>query len=95
MLVVAPTQYLVLHRGYFRSNMLQGTAFYHSNLPRHSLDAAPLAADTQFHFIPSTGNEKVYEKVRRQCGRSLCVQPVQHANTNAALYDSLPVSPPC
>ena len=56
-------QYLCFGTGLLQTNMLQGTAFYHSELPKHSLDSAPDAPDSQLHFIPTTGNETSWETV--------------------------------
>jgi len=53
-----------MHQGSLTSNSLQATAFYHSDLPPHSVDSAPKATDTQIHFIPSCGNEELWDKVR-------------------------------
>lgn len=71
--VLAPPQYLCFGSGVLQSNLLQGTAFYHSELPKHTLDSAPDAPDTQIHFIPTTGNENAWEKVRASMPSVLAV----------------------
>ena len=66
-------QYIFTGKGLLQCNLLQGTAFYHSELPPHSTDSAPLAADTQFHFAPTTLNPKAWEHVcARGVVRSSC-----------------------
>ena len=47
-------EYVTRRSGPASASPLQGTAFFHSPLPRHSMDGAPAAADSQFHFLPCT-----------------------------------------
>ena len=60
-------KYIVANNGALSTSPLQGTAFLHSGLPKHALDGAPDATDTQIHFIPSGPIELALELVGVPC----------------------------